>query len=57
VIVWPDGSYDVGAASLEGDTNVTAEKLAETKALDRFASINVGQLHKTHPALGAIYAK
>jgi hypothetical protein len=48
-IVWPDGSYDVGASGLIGKTKKEAEVLAETKACDRWAAIERGSLNKSHP--------
>jgi len=55
VIIWPDGSCDVGAAGLDGTTAQEAEKRAGDKATDRWGRIEHDQtLNKSHPAPGSV---
>lgn len=56
IIVWPDGSCDVGASGLDGDTKEAAEAAASQKAHDRWERIeHKGTLHKSHDAPGAVF--
>ena len=56
IIVWPDGSCDVGASSLDGKTKEEAEGRARTKALERWERIDDRKtIQKSHDVPGAVF--
>jgi hypothetical protein len=48
-IDFPDGSYDVGASGVRARSKADAERLAVSKAEDRWSRIIDGLLFPSHP--------